>query len=512
MGLIQRIKNLFWKGAAAVGATNTLGAITDDSRISIDPDEYVRIRQNLDYYSDQQRFVKGERTYKRDGKMATNKRPKNTINFTKTAARRIASVVFNEKAEIHVKNNDEADKFLNQVFLENDFKNKFEEALEKGVALGGFAMRPYVDGKHIKISWVRADQFYPLQSNTNSISEAAIASRTQVIESDVPVYYTLLEFHQWQGDDYQITNELYRSDSPDIVGSQVPLTRLPAYKAMAPSVTIEGLQRPLFAYFKTPGANNLNIESPLGIGIVDNAKHILDDIDDVHDQFIKEIRIGQKRIAVQPAMLRFDDAHPPLFDTDQNVYDGVLSDDAGSVGVKDMTTEIRTVQYKDAIDHFIKELEVQLGLSSGTFSYADSGLKTATEVASDNSMTYQTRSSYLTMVEKAIDELCVSIFELASAPDLFDKEQPLFKIDLAAKPLDIECHFDDGIFVDKDKQLEEDTKTMVAGALSKQTFLTRNYGMSEQQAQAELALIQAESPTDTYEGQQMADDGGGDGE
>jgi len=38
LGLIQRIKDLFWKGAAATGVTGSLSKITDDPRISIDPD------------------------------------------------------------------------------------------------------------------------------------------------------------------------------------------------------------------------------------------------------------------------------------------------------------------------------------------------------------------------------------------------------------------------------------------------------------------------------------------
>lgn len=508
MGLIQRIKDLFWKGAAATGVTGSLSKITDDPRISIDPDEYVRIQTDLEYYSDKLRYVRYQ-----SQRGALKRRLKNTLNLTKTAARRIASVVFNEKADIHINKNKSADEFLNKVLLDNDFKNKFEEALEKGVALGGFAMRPYIDGNHIKIAWVRADQFYPLQSNTNDISEAAIASRTQVTEGNQTKYYTLLEFHQWQNDEaYQITNELYKSDSPDLVGNQVPLSMLPVYKDLAEQVTIENLQSPLFAYFKTPGANNINIESPLGLGVVDNAKDVLDDVNDVHDQFMWEIRLGQRHIAVKPEMLRFDDEHKPTFDSDQNLYVGLISDDDKTTGIKDMTTAIRTVQYKDAINHFIREFEVQIGLSSGTFSYSNDGLKTATEVVSNNSMTYQTRSSYLTMVEKAIDELCMAIFELASKGELFKDGKPLFDIDLANEPLDVECHFDDGVFVDKDKQLEEDTKTMLAGGMSKQTFLQRNYGMSADEAQEELAKIRAESPTDIYEGSQIATGGGGDGE
>ncbi|GAX06819.1 minor capsid protein [Secundilactobacillus pentosiphilus] len=485
---------------------NSLSKITDDARISIDPKEYERIDRDIDYYSDKLAYVKYMNSYGQ-----YKRRPRNTINMTKTAARRLASIIFNEKAEISIKNDQQTNDFINQVLLDNDFKNQFEEQLERGIAMGGFAMRPYVDNDKIKIAWVRADQFYPLHSNTNNISEAAIASKTTVTENHNNVYYTLLEFHQWQGLDYIITNELYRSEDPTQVGMQVPLNSLENYEDLANQVLITNFVRPLFVYFKTPGANNVTLDSPLGLGIVDNAKHILDNINTTHDQFIWEIRLGNRRIAVPRTMLKTDDAHPPMFDSEQNVYAPLLTDDM-TQGVTDLTSDIRTQQYTDAMNHWIEELETQIGLSTGTFSYADSGLKTATEVASDNSMTYQTRSSYLTMVEKAIDGLCEAILELAGQGQLFSNGQPLYTYDLVNKPLEVECHFDDGIFVDKDKQLDEDTKTLLAGALSKQTFLQRNYGMSDEEVQQELAKIQDEAPETTPEGQQFEDETGGDGE
>lgn len=516
MTLIDSVKKLFRKGAMNIGLGKSLSKITDDSRISIDPQEYERIKKDIDYYTNADEKVEYLNSYgdKKD-------RVKNKLNITKTAARRIASIVFNEKANIHIQDDLEADKFINKVLIDNDFKNQFEEQLEKGVALGGFAMRPYVSDDKIKIAWIRADQFYPLQSNTNNISEAAIASKTVVTEHNRNVYYTLLEFHRWdkyKGDKgelkdvYVITYELYRSEMASQVGTQVPLNRLDAYKDLQPEVVIDNFVRPQFVYFRTPGANNITLDSPLGVGIVDNAKHVLDDINDTHDQFMWEVRLGSRRIAVPRSMMKYDSAHKPVFDTEQNVYAPLLTDDAGSVGVKDMTTDIRTQQYTDALNHFLKEFETQIGLSVGTFSYSENGLKTATEVVSDNSMTYQTRSSYLTMVEKAIGELCTSIIELAGQHQLFSDDKALFEHDLVNDPLNVICQFDDGVFVDKDKQLEEDLKTLTAGALSKVTFLVRNYGMSLGDAKEELALIQSEAPEDTMFGAQLAKDGGGDGE
>lgn len=47
---------------------------------------------------------------------------------------------------------------------------------------------------------------------------------------------------------------------------QVPLNTI--YDDLQKSTTINGLTAPLFAYFRCPGANNISLESPLGVGIV----------------------------------------------------------------------------------------------------------------------------------------------------------------------------------------------------------------------------------------------------
>lgn len=472
---------MFWKGAGMVGITNSLTNITDDNRINVDPAEYVRISRALDYYRNsyqQIRFLDSEGNWR--------SRPLNPLNMTKTVARRLASITFNEQCEISVEpkakdqKDDQLNDFINDTLLDNDFKNKFEEKLELGVALGGFAIRPYVDGKKIKLAWIRADQFFPLQSNTNEISEAVIASKTTVSENHSNVYYTLLEFHTWDkdGKTYNIDNELYRSNIPDYVGNSVPLSSLDKYAELQPHVSLTGMTRPMFIYFKTPGANNINVESPLGVGLVDNAKEVLDDINLTHDQFMWEVKVGKRRISIDPTLLRFDDTHKATFDVSEAVYEGSAGQGGG---ITDLTQPIRTVQYKDALSYFIKELEIQTGLSTGTFSYSEDGIKTATEVASNNSMTYQTRSSYLTMTTKAISELCETIMEIANCGELFVDGIALYQpIDFSQYKVNV--HYDDGIFVDKDKQMDEDLKNAVAKLLPRKQFLVRNYGLSDSDA------------------------------
>lgn len=499
-----------------MGMRNSLSRITDDDRIDMDVNEYLRIDRDFKYYSN--RYPKKHYI---DARGVRRERPYNTINVTKRASRRISSIVFNEQCDISFENPN-LNKFLNQVLADNDFKNQFEMNLEKGIVAGGFAMKPYVDenGK-IKISWIRADQFYPLNSNTNSISEAAIASRKTVIENSANTYYTLLEFHQWENGQYVITNELYRSNQPEIIGMQVNLADM--YPDLAPKVIIDGanMVRPLFSYFRMPGANNISLESPLGIGIVDNSKHILDDLNLAHDSFMWEVRNGKRTIAVPESMLKYDEpkpgvraSHKPTFDTDTDVYVKMYGEQ--DMGIQDLTSSIRVQEFSDTINQYLREFEGDIGMAEGTFSYdVKSGLQTATQVVSENSMTYQTRSSILTNVTACIEDLCQAILELANIPQFFPNGEAQYPLDSSfnLNDLKMKVKYDDGVFIDKDKQMDEDRQNVVAGVLSKKTFLTRNYNYSDDEAEKELQLIQDETPTaDTLPGQETGMFGGGDGD
>ena len=222
MSVLSTLKNWFRKGGASLGMIKSLTLVTDDRRIAMDPGEYTRINVAKKYYSDDFRPIEFINSYG-DKRM----RKYESVNVTKLAARRLASIIFNERCKVEIGDDEKANELLESVFLDNEFYLTFEEYLEKWIALGSGAIRPYVQNDKIKLAWITADQFYPLHVNTNEVKEAAIASKTTVVENDKNVYYTLLEFHEWQDGNYVITNELYRSDSADSVG--VHFNRLSNY-------------------------------------------------------------------------------------------------------------------------------------------------------------------------------------------------------------------------------------------------------------------------------------------
>lgn len=436
--------------------TQNLANITDHPKIAVSGTEYDRIRENLKYFAG--RYPQIE--YK-DSNGTKQKRDFNHLPVGRTAAKKIASLVFNEQAEIKLDDKD-ADEFI-QAQLQNDrFIKNFERYLESCLALGGLAMRPYIDNEKVRVSFVQAPVFLPLQSNTQDVSSAAIVTKTVKSEGQKTKYYTLIEFHEWiNGEEYTITNELYKSDDQDTVGSRVPLSTL--YEDLEETVNVNGLSRPLFTYLKTPGMNNKDINSPLGLSIFDNAKTTIDFLNETYDQFMWEVKMGQRRVAVPTQMIKTQynqDGEKVVvkreFETGQNVYEQFDNGDMDKgVGITDLTTPIRSDDYIKAINEGLALFEMQIGVSAGMFSFDGKSMKTATEIVSENSDTYQMRNSIVSLVEQALKELIISMIELAIAYDLYKGSVPTMD--------EISVNLDDGVFTDRNAELDYWIKVVTAG-------------------------------------------------
>lgn len=469
-----------------------LKLITDDPRIKVPSDEYGRIELAKEYYQDN---LPKKKYWTTEGEKS---RELNSVNVLKKCSQRLAALIFNEQCNIKV-NDPSLQTLLDRILRDSDFYLDFETNLEKMIALGSGVIRPYVEDDKIKLSWADATDVYPLDSNTNEVRQVALSRRIVKIEDNKPVYYTLVEFHQWgskQEDEtgeyypYTITNELYKSTDANIVGQQMPLTAVDEFANLQPTATFNYLTKPLFAFYKNPGANNKNFVSPLGVGICDNCLNIVDAINDTHDGFVWDVKTGYRRITIPRSWVRrgeqengrkIPENERLYWDPSDSVFLPVNTRADETSSFKDLAIEIRTQQYTDSMNFFLRELENELGLSQGTFTSTPSGVQTATEVVTNNSMTYQTRSSYLTMVEKTIDQLIYAICELLQIPDLWSNNQAQWQGDIDS--LVITPDFNDGVFIDQEAQRTDDLQAVTAGILPKKQFLMRNYDLDEQTAE-----------------------------
>ena len=479
MGLIQIIKDFFKRSKYTM--QGSLNSILDHPKIVVSSEEYNRIQNNLRYF--QSKF--NDVTYlNTDGEQRTRKF--NHLPLARTACKKIAGLVYNEQAEITV-DNETINQFVNDVLLNDRFNKNFERYLESCLALGGMAMRPYFDGKTIKVAFIQAPVFLPLQSNMQDVSSAAIITKTVKSQGKTNKYYTLIEFHEWNDEDLTITNELYKSNNSNTIGSQVLLSEL--YGDLEESIVIKGLSRPLFTYLKTPGMNNKDINSPLGLSIFDNAKTTIDFINRTYDEFMWEIKMGQRRVAVpeglttMTVMTGTEFTTRRRFETDQNVFvqiGGGLDDNK----IVDLTTPIRADDYIKAINKGLAMFEMQVGVSGGMFSFDGKTMKTATEVVIENSDTFQLRNSIVSLVEHSIKELVVSICELGKAHGIYHGEIPKLE--------DISVNLDDGVFTDRNAELDYWVKALASGIVSKQYAISKVLGVTDEEANKMLNEINEE--------------------
>lgn len=484
MNLIQKVKDFFKQGRYNM-TTSNLDSILDHPKIAVTQEEFNRIQHNLSYY--QSKFDDVEYT-NTDGDRKHRKL--NHLPIARTASKKIASLVYNEQAEITA-DDDTLNDFLNDMLGNDRFNKNFERYLESCLALGGLAMRPYVDGDKIRVAFIQAPVFLPLQSNTQDVSSAAILTKTIKSEGKNNVYYTLVEFHEWVTKDgdtygstkdkslYRITNELYKSRTDSTLGERVNLSEL--YPDLEPVTVLKDLSRQLFTYLKTPGMNNKDINSPLGLSIFDNAKTTIDFINRTYDEFMWEVKMGQRRVLVpeQMTQLKVQDEQGNItfkrrFDVEQNVYMQVAAGNMDSGNITDLTTPIRSSDYISAIAEGLKLFEMQIGVSNGMFTFDGQGVKTATEIVSENSDTYQMRNSIVALVEQSIKELCVSMCELGNAVGIYKGTVP--ELD------EISVNLDDGVFTDRHAELDYWAKMVAAGLVPKTMAIEKTLNVTEEQA------------------------------
>jgi A118 family predicted phage portal protein len=138
---------------------------------------------------------------------------------------------------------------------------------------------------------------------------------------------------------------------------------------------------------------------------------------------------------------------------------------------------------------------LQVGLSFGTFSFdVHGGLKTATEVISENSKTYKTIKNFQNQIIPAITDLVHAIIEVASLYDMTYNNMSVRS--LKDQGYEVKVSMDDGVTQDRQTNINEGITLVGAGLMSKFTFLTDpkfGQNMTDEDAQAELERIAQEN-------------------
>ena len=439
-----------------------------------------------------------------------------TMNAGKMACSQMARYCWNEQCTITASANgrdandttpDPLNEFLQMVLKENRFGTAFGDLIEKSFALGGGAIREWVeipkDDKgndigegRIRLGYTMASQFVPTAWDAGKVTAGIFISR----EARDGWYYTVLEWHKLTGKTYRVTNDVYRmpikgTDEPqNILGWQYPLDK--AYPLLSPDTTIEDVENAFFQYIRPFGANYADDNSPLGMSIFATALSTLHGLDIMFDSLQREFVLGKKRIIVPARVLKnvpLNGAPPQrYFDADDEAYEALATDNPEDLKIIDNSVDLRIQPHVDGINADLSILCGQIGFDAGTLSFdASRGLKTATEVISENSKTYGTVQAHENIIRSALEHMVHAIFELAAHYELKYNGTPVS--DLIKGGYSVSVKFDDSIIQDKNAEINQGIALVGAQLMSKRKFMVDTLGYTPEAADAEIALIAKEN-------------------
>jgi A118 family predicted phage portal protein len=386
-------------------------------------------------------------------------------------------------------------------YLEQQFAPvlaKLREQTEKGVAKGGLMMKPYPNGKNIPVEFIQADCFYPVAfDSSGNITSVIFVDQRTVGDK----FYTRLELHQ-MGEHVDIAgnpvkgclirNLAFRSDNQSDLGQSVPLASISEWASIQDNQIIKGIERPLYAYFRFPLANNVDVNSPLGVSCFSRAVDLIEQADRLYSHLLWEFESGKRAIFIDPAALT-KDANGKFALPDKRLFH-VLGLTSNSIGegtgedlFHDWTPDFREASILSGLDALLKKIEFLCGLAAGTISDPNVEAKTATEVATTRQRSAATIADTQKALQDALEQLLYAMDVWATLANLAPKGAYETVFD-----------FDDSIIVDKEAQAAQDRQTVGMGAMPKWMFLVRNYGLSEAVAKQWITDTQAEQPADMF--------------
>ena len=346
---------------------------------------------------------------------------------------------------------------------------------EYACAKGGIALKPYVipDEGKIGISIVQAEDFYPTGFDSNGDITGGIFPDQKIIGNKK---YTRMERHELDGTTYTIENKVFETvvsevddRNDNVLGKEVELTDVPGWESIQPVVTIQDVEKPLFAYFRMPMSNNVELRSPLGVSVYAKAVGVLKEADKQWSNILWEYEASQAAVfgdedvflTDQFGNLKLEGRDKRLFRTFSSLEEKL----------KEYNPEIRDTSLFNGLDKILKQVEFQCSLAYGTISDPDNTDKTATEVKQSKQRSFSLVCDIQKAFQTAHENLLYAMHVLAILYELAPDGEYETMFD-----------FDDSIVVDRDVEFNRLMQMAAAKMIRPEAVTAWYFGVSEEEA------------------------------
>ena len=236
-------------------------------------------------------------------------------------------------------------------------------------------------------------------------------------------WYTRLEYHRYVGNQYHITNKCYVGNHEGDAKKQVDIKASP-WDYLQEEVAMVNVSTPLFAVFRTPQANNIDLDSPYGLPIFSEAIQELRDLDIAYSRNTSEINDSKRTVMVDDSL---------VMQAGKKVSAAGAQNEAKRIGLPKMAKMVRgdgretyyqeinpqlnTTSRLEGINALLSQIGYKVGYSNGYFVFNEtSGIQTATGVEAEQQRTVQFIKDVRDKLESCIANL---IYALNAFADLY---------------------------------------------------------------------------------------------
>lgn len=371
-------------------------------------------------------------------------------------------------------------KYLNEQYQK--VIKSIRQYAEYACSKGGLVFKPYVDGSNVNVEYVQADYFYPVRYGSDgTITAAAFVEQKQVGDKT----YTRLEYHEFDGTKERIVNKAFKSSMKDSLGNEIPLTEVDEWKDLTPEANVENIDRPMFAYFKIPIANNVDTYSPLGQSVFGRAIDLIREADKQYSRGLWEFESAERAVDIDITAFKRDQDGKPIVPEGRERLFRTLDAESKETFYEQYSPDIRDESHNRGLNKLLRLIEFNCGLAYGTLSDPEQEAKTATEIKQSKQRSYSTVSDIQKSLQSALEHLVYIMDAYAGIYSLSAKGD-----------YDTSFVWDDSIVVDAEAERIRDLQELRDGIMSKVEYRMKWYGEDETTAKAKIAEAKGESQGD----------------
>jgi A118 family predicted phage portal protein len=441
-------------------------------------------------------YVESVHSYRELGVDGTaRKRELSRLGMAKRITEDWAALLLNEKTTITAEHKnsaawlmgDESEQGTGGVLGASNFWAEGNELLEKAFAYGTGAFVARADGAKVNdkgavipdanckasIEYIDALSIIPLSVERSHITEVAFIS--EFVKRGKTYIY--IETHtKGENGNYILENEYFLLE-----GIEMKKTDLP--ENIAPKIDT-GSPVPWFDFVYPNITCNIKECNGLGMSVYANALDVLQAVDIAYNNFVKDFKLGGKKVFYNKAMLQTnsdgktitpDDVAQQLF---QQVGDG-MDFDAKQM-VQEFNPSLRVQENKDGVQAQLDYLSFKCGMGTKRYQFQASGVKTATEYNGERQELVQHAQRHAIVLESALKTICKALLYIGKAfcgADV-DPETP------------ISIQFEDGFVIDDVAARMNDLQEVRDGIMQKWEYRAKWYGETEEEAKAAIEGMQ----------------------